>query len=180
MSITLFKVENKTIIRSADNEFDPSGIYIIVDRTPVRPKIWVWSGPNSNIKDRYFAGVSATTVKSQEKLYGSSIEVVEGGAEPEQFPKMDEVRILAPIEGELEIGERILLQGEQNEEKTIEEEFDSLEIPSEEFETSADETTKSEWGPDRLARQKIKGLLGDISHDLEEIRNKIESFLTEL
>lgn len=178
MSITLFKVENKTIIRSTENEFDPSGIYIIVDRTPVRPKIWVWSGPNSNVKDRYFAGVSATTIKSQEKLYGSSIEVVEGGSEPEQFPKLDEVRILAPSEEE--IGESVIVQWEQSEEIEAEEELTSLEPVNEELETSAGETTKSEWGPDRLAKQKLKGFLVDISHDLEEIRNKIESLLTEL
>jgi hypothetical protein len=102
MSILLYKIENKNVIRSIDKTLDQSSIYIIVDRSLLRPKIWVWSGPKSKVKDRYFAGVSATTIKSQEKLYGSSIEVVEGGSEPEQFPKMDQSQILEPSSEELE------------------------------------------------------------------------------
>ena len=98
MSIILYKVKENKIIPCEDNPLNPENIYIIVAKTQLRPKIWVWSGPKSNIKDRYFAGVSATTIKSQERLYGSSIEVVEGGSEPEQFPKFDKVQILKASE----------------------------------------------------------------------------------
>jgi hypothetical protein len=205
-SITLYKVENKNIIRSGDQELDPDSIYIIVDRTPVRAKIWVWSGPNSSIKDRYFAGVSATTIKSQEKLYGSSIEVVEGGSEPEQFPKLEETRILTPsdeeiqhtismevVSPELNYSKTTTVENEEVDGvTTVEEEFakkleEQIEVEATEQEMSNFEEAeasvsagKSEWGPDRLWKQKVKSLMADLSHDLEEIRNKIEGFISEL
>jgi|SRR5271157_2032771 len=209
MSISLYKVENKNIVRSTDLELDSDSIYIIVDRTAMRPKIWVWSGPNSKVKDRYFAGVSATTIKSQEKLYGSSIEVVEGGSEPEQFPKLEESRILAPSEEEeqqilpLEKGrgrdiyteeeelneEEIETSPEISEEVENEEEGEEVgdtgSVTEEEISDYAAAETmvtagKSQWGPDRLWKQKVKSLMSDLSHDLEEIRNKIEAFISEL
>ncbi len=98
MSIILYKVKERTVVPCEDNPLNPENIYIIVAKTQLRPKIWVWSGPKSNIQDRYFAGVSATTIKSHEKLYGSSIEVVEGGSEPDQFPKFDKVQIVKASE----------------------------------------------------------------------------------
>ncbi len=98
MSIILYKVKEHTVVPCEDNPLSPENIYIIVAKTQLRPKIWVWSGPKSNLQDRYFAGVSATTIKSHEKLYGSSIEVVEGGSEPDQFPKFDKVQIVKASE----------------------------------------------------------------------------------
>ncbi len=101
MSIILYKVKEHTVVPCEDNPLNPENIYIIVAKTQIRPKIWVWSGPKSNIQDRYFAGVSATTIKSHEKLYGSSIEVVEGGSEPDQFPKFDQIQIMKASEVEV-------------------------------------------------------------------------------
>ncbi len=106
MSIILYKVKEHTVIPCEDNPLNPENIYIIVAKTQLRPKIWVWSGPKSNLQDRYFAGVSATTIKSHEKLYGSSIEVVEGGSEPDQFPKFDKVQIVKASEIEVPVVEK--------------------------------------------------------------------------
>ncbi len=106
MSIILYKVKEHAIIPCEDYPLDPENIYIIIAKTQKRPKIWVWSGPKSNIQDRYFAGISATTIKSHERLYGSSIEVVEGGFEPDQFPTFDKVQIVKALETEIPIFER--------------------------------------------------------------------------
>ena len=90
MSLLMYKVKDSQLVKCKDTELDPEYNYIIIDKHIKRPKIWVWRGPDSNIKNRYFVGVSATVIKNQELLYGSNIEIVEAGSEPEQFPKLEE------------------------------------------------------------------------------------------
>ncbi|MEJ2250195.1 MAG: hypothetical protein P8Y70_20355 [Candidatus Lokiarchaeota archaeon] len=94
MSIILYKIKDQEIIPTDEIKLSKDNIYIIVDKHMKRPKIWVWSGLKADISDRYFAGVSATRIKSQEKLYGASIEVVESGNEPESFPILEKNKIV--------------------------------------------------------------------------------------
>jgi hypothetical protein len=93
MSITLFKVKDKKIFKTDFKKLEEDSIYIIIDRHAKRPRIYVWSGNKSDNKDRYFAGVSATSIKSNEHLYGASIEVIEEGSEPESFPKIADAEV---------------------------------------------------------------------------------------
>jgi len=204
MSILLYKVEKKNIVRSTDTKLDDHSIYIIVDRSLIRPKIWVWSGTKSDVKDRYYAGVSATTIKSQEKLYGSSIEVVEGGSEPGQFPKLEEARFLPLVPEEMEgkmPAEEVKapkvvespLEGSTAEEKVKAEVVQ--EVPSEkQLEVAAEDIAQEQEihkitlrkrafaasPSDRLWKEKIKSFIMDLSHDLESIKNKVDAFLVDL
>jgi hypothetical protein len=204
MSILLFKVEKKNIVRSTDKTLNEGSIYIIVDRSLIRPKIWVWSGPKSDVKDRYFAGVSATTIKSQEKLYGSSIEVVEGGSEPEQFPKLEEGRIIAPSPGEMEIKvpseedvtplvveppleasiAETKVEPEAGQELTQEKQPEVVEemVPeiTETPKKAARKRSTAESAAERLWKQKMKSFLTELSRDIESIKNKVDGFLADL
>jgi hypothetical protein len=207
MSILLYKVENKNIVRSTDKTLNEESIYIIVDRSLIRPKIWVWSGAKSNLKDRYFAGVSATTIKSQEKLYGSSIEVVEGGSEPEQFPKLEEGRIIAPSAEEMQVpipmeeakiptvvetatevsSAEVKVEPEAGQELTqeIQQEVaeEVVEMVPEIKDTpkkAARKRATAESAADRLWKQKMKSFLTELSRDIESIKNKVDGFIADL
>ena len=94
MSISLYKMENNQIVTCQDTVLDPSQNYIIVDRQSQPPKIWVWRGPESNIKDQYSIGVSAIMIKTQEALYGASIKIVDGGDEPKDFPILEGLELI--------------------------------------------------------------------------------------
>lgn len=111
MSLTMFKIKGKEIFPTDEYELEKDKIYIIIDKQVKRTKIWVWSGPNTSKMEKYFAGVSATKIKSTQKLYGANIEVVESGNEPESFPilskdtKISKPKSLKPVSFEEYIGE---------------------------------------------------------------------------
>ncbi len=102
MSISIYKIKKNEVFPSNDTELDSSHIYIIVDQLVKRPRIWVWSGKEASLKERYIAGVSATKIKSQERLYGASIEVVEQGNEPENFPQLDSIQVSQASKDEIQ------------------------------------------------------------------------------
>ncbi|GAB4319843.1 MAG: hypothetical protein Kow0069_23490 [Promethearchaeota archaeon] len=93
MSVVIYKIKGNEVFYTDETELSSEHIYIIVDKLVKRPRIWVWSGRNANIRERYIAGVSATKIKSKERLYGASIEVVEEGNEPENFPQLKTVPV---------------------------------------------------------------------------------------
>lgn len=169
MSLILYKVESREIIPIEEATFESNKIYIIIDKhRKKRPKIWIWSGPDSNILDRYFAGVSATRIKSKEKLYGASIEVVESGNEPKQFPKLSKDRIMKPIEDEQSyISDDIVEELSKAEDIIIEEAHsEPIEIP--------------EVSNNVVSIQRVTSILKELSLDLGKMREKINKFLSEL
>ncbi len=206
MSIILYKVKEHAVIPCEDNPLNPDNIYIIVAKTQIRPKIWVWSGPKSNIQDRYFAGVSATTIKSHERLYGSSIEVVEGGSEPDQFPKFDKVQIVRASEIEIPVFEKERFPPEvinapvasgtesttTTQEVATEPEAESVidENATEVTPVEEDMVTTPAYGRkkpakkamkgDLLFNEKLKSLLRELSLGLESLKARVEAFLGEL
>ena len=169
ISIMLYEVENKEIIPVEEATFESNKIYIIIEKPKRRKaKIWIWSGPDSNILDKYFAGVSATRIKSQERLYGASIEVVESGNEPKQFPKISKDQIIKPIEEEeYSISEDIVEQISKAEDIIIEDvHSEPLEIPKE--------------SSNMISIQKVTSILKELSLDLGKMREKINKFLSEI
>ena len=166
MSLMLFKVKGREIKPTYDATLSKDEIFIIIDRHKKRPKIWIWSGSDANLMDRYFAGVSATKIKSKEKLYGASIEVVESGSEPKNFPKLSKEKIIEPL-----ITKEILLIDEE-EVKEIEQ-FEALSEVGEAFE-------KSKKPEVTIDKEKIKRFLGNLLLDIENLAKKIENFLNEI
>ncbi len=212
MSVIIYKVKEHKIIPINEKTLETNNIYIIVQKTQMRPKIWVWSGRNSNIKDRYFAGVSATTVKSQEKLYGSSIEVVEEGTEPEQFPKLDKLEIVPANEVATPVEPSIPTLTLSESVKEIETVFSDLtetqieapsttpattepvseEIPVEPVITVVEDTSTSESKStrrktvkkpsisDKLFMDKLKSLMRELSQGLDNLKMRVDAFLSDL
>ncbi len=169
ISLILYEVEGREILPVEEATFESNKIYIIIDKhRKKRSKIWIWSGPDSNILDRYFAGVSATRIKSKEKLYGASIEVVESGNEPKQFPKLTKDRIMKPTEEEPSfMSEDIVEEVSKAEDIFIEEvHSEPLLIPKE--------------SGDMISIQKMTGFLKELSLDLGKMREKINKFLSDL
>jgi chaperonin cofactor prefoldin len=124
----MFKIEDNQLVKCQETTLDPEKNYIIIDKHIKRPKIWVWRGPNSSAKERYFVGVSATVIKTQEGLYGSSIEVIEGGSEPEQFPKLDETQFIEPSEEDFnKISSRLKIQSSESAETEMEQVKETIE-----------------------------------------------------
>ncbi len=94
MKIIMFKVKDGKIFKCQDKKLDSKGNYIIFDKDVKRSKIWIWNGSQSLIKDRYLVGVSATSIKSREGLYGSKIEVIDESSESKKFQKLIENNII--------------------------------------------------------------------------------------
>ncbi|MBY9007422.1 MAG: hypothetical protein KGD63_11760 [Candidatus Lokiarchaeota archaeon] len=169
ISLILYKVENKEIIPVEEAPFESDKIYIIIEKhRRKRSKIWIWSGPDSNMLDKYFAGVSATRIKSKEKLYGASIEVVDSGNEPKQFPKISKDRIMKPIEeGEYYLSDDIIEKISKAEDIIIEEvHSEPIKIPKE--------------TDNMISIQKVTSILKELSLDLGKMREKINKFLSQI
>lgn len=171
LSLKLYQVEGRKIEPIDTTKLNEGKIYIIIDRHAKRTKIWIWSGAKSNMMDRYFAGVSATKIKAKKKLYGASIEVVESGSEPEQFPK------LAELEGIIqwdENFEEILLTEEESE---LEGELEP--IKAKELEPELEEPLEAGISQGKIVK-KLKSFLKELSNDMGEIQKKITNFLEDL
>jgi hypothetical protein len=190
MSILLYKVKDGKYAEVKDTKFtsledlklEKDEIYIIIDKHMKRPKIWVWSGSNSNIKDKYYAGVSATKIKSKRRLYGATIEVVESGNEPDQFPILKKEK-----DFDLVKKEDISVVEEKESIEQIKEDFSGVEDKplqsinknqnKSSIEDSKPKSLQTSEKVDLINQQKVISLLKDISHNLEETQKKISFFL---
>ena len=184
MSITLYKIEGREIIPTDETEFKEDSIYIIIDKSRKKGKIWIWSGSEAKSMDRYFAGVSATKIKSKKRLYGASIEVVEGGNEPDYFPDLKNIEIQEASGEKIEF-EKIIVPGlEQEEVRPLKASGKSAATQVKSKQDSIQEESKEEISKEKesklLLKQYIASLLKEISLDMEKIQKKIESFLNNL
>jgi len=169
MSLTIYKIAGKEIIPTDEYELEKNKIYIIVDKQVKRTKIWIWSGPNTSNKEKYFAGVSATKIKSSQRLYGANIEVVERGNEPESFPifskntKIVKPKSPKPVSFEENIGEEF---------KEVEfQKSTPIEIQGQSI------TDEKNLEVKKVDIKEIKVLLNDITKNLKNITSKIDDFL---
>ena len=185
MNLILYKVKDQKYTNVNDRKLtsiddlklDNDEIYIIIDKHMKRPKIWIWSGPDSKLQDRYFAGVSATKIKSKERLYGATIEVVECGNEPDQFPILTKEKISEPTKE----GKPFIIEEKEVAEPTTEE-MVGIEVESvtTSIEDSQPKPLKIVEKMDFITQQKVISLLKEISQDLEKLQNKINIFLMDL
>ncbi len=185
MSIILYKIVGREVRPTEEKDFERDKIYIIIDKTVKKGKIWIWSGPESKSMDRYFAGVSATKIKSKKRMYGASIEVIEGGKEPEHFPDLSKAEIKEASKEYLELDKVIVPITERNEELSYENIKSPLKpriTPKQDI-NSETITEIEEKGIIKdpnlsLITHKFESILKDISLDMEKIQNKIKNFLT--
>lgn len=184
MSITLYKIEGREIIPTEETEFNEDSIYIIIDKSRKKGKIWIWSGSEAKSMDRYFAGVSATKIKSKKRLYGASIEVVEGGNEPDYFPDLKNIEIKEATEEKIEFEKIIVPVSELEEINPIKAKSRGSAPQVKSKQAPVQEVSKEEISKEKesklLLKQNITSLLKEISLDMEKIQNKIQSFLNNL
>lgn len=165
MSLKLYKVKNKKVIPTDEIKLKNDGIYIILDKQTKRPKIWIWTGSNANIQDKYIAGASATKIKSKEKLYGATIEIVENGSEPKNFPIISEDNLIKSLKkDDLKVKEEIEIENSINE-------VEEVKI----IEPSKIDTSEGEE-PIFLLKEQLKELLNEISESLTNYIIKIKKF----
>jgi len=181
----LYKIDGREIIPTDETKFNDDSIYIIIDKTVKKGKIWIWSGSEAKSMDRYFAGVSATKIKSKKRLYGASIEVVESGKEPDYFPDLKNIEIKEATEEKIEFEKIIVPISEQNEVKPIKptSKISATQVKTKQV-TPTQEVSKEEISEEKesklLLKQNIASLLKEISLDMEKIQKKIELFLKNL
>ncbi len=198
MSIMLFTIKDKKIVPTDDISLNEEQIYIIIDFHAKRSKIWIWSGSKVNKMDRYFAGVSATKLKTQKKLYGASIEVVESGKEPNGFPDLANSEIIQETEEEPQpikgVPSKPELKPQKEPEPEPEPEIESEEQikPEPEIEIESELNTPEKTQiTDRAKREKLKEELSqfklklnsffkEITRELNNIQKKIEDFSTNI
>lgn len=205
MSLQLFRIDKSEVIPTDETTLESAHIYIIVDKLTMRPKIWVWSGKDSDMKERYFAGVNATKIKSFKKLYGASIEVVEEGNEPEHFPHLKSLESLEsipeeskaaldfsaieePIEPEIKKGKtsmahprsKIKAREYSEEEAAIQEEIFSEASLFQEISTGESQGDIQSGNFDLLSKQKLQSFLRDLMVGLDSLRNQAEAYLKDL
>ena len=186
MSYILYKIEEREIVPTEDTILQNDRIYIIIDKTVKKSKIWIWSGSESRKMDRYFAGVSATKIKSKKRLYGASIEVVEGGNEPPLFPILNKETIIEATKEKIGIGTVIVPLDEQKVEKevnSLKTAPKSVEKPivqdAEEVALRHDAVKNAEDQVLKL-KEKLKDFMNGIALDMEVIQKKVKEFLVEL
>ena len=185
MSYILYKIENREIVPTEDINLKEDMIYLIIDKTGKKSKIWIWSGPNSNNMDRYFAGVSATKIKSKKRLYGATIEVVDGGNEPSYFPVLTKDALKGDVTDKIDIEKVIVPEIEDKEEKEIEpvmttDSVDAVEIEATTEVVSRLEDLKIAEEQVLELKNKFKDFLSDLTMDLAVFQKKIKVFLEDL
>ncbi|MFW9822072.1 MAG: hypothetical protein ACFFE4_04010 [Candidatus Thorarchaeota archaeon] len=79
----IYKVEGETIKLRPAKMFDPSGVYLIVDKE--LELIWIWAGSHSRLFHRYMAANWAGKLKTKKKFYNFKYEVIKQGIEPSDF-----------------------------------------------------------------------------------------------
>lgn len=197
--LTLFKIENKKIFGTNNPNLETENIYIIIDKSKKRAKMWIWAGAKANKLDKYHAGVLSTKLKSSLKLYGASVEVVEEGNEPKSLPTLTKQHIIEQPEGEIDLNtisdsfpsEKPKKVIKRRVESAVEEEPEIVEIASEREVEKIKPTDEAEIKPKAVFVEKktskaltssknIKTLLEDISSTLGELQNKIKNYLDDL
>lgn len=173
MSLVMYKIVGREIIPTDEKTLEKDNIYIIIDKHTKKSKIWIWSGSGAKNMDRYFAGVSATKIKSKKRLYGASIEVVEEGHEPGHFPDLTKIEIKEPSGDKFEM-EKVIIP--LSTETTIKSESTSQ---VDQYVVQPSTIERTEEQPSFL-KEKIRSLLKEISLDMEKIHNRIKTFLSEL
>ena len=189
--ITLYKIDNKKLIGTNNPNLLTDNIYIIIDRSKKRPKIWIWSGNKSDKLDKYQGGVIATKLKSGLKLYGASIEVVEEGSEPENFPALSKQHVIKQKEGEIDLDaisdfipaekpiKMILARQTALEpaETSIDMEPEPIETPVEVESESMEIPVEIGKKSDLITPHALKTLLEDVSSTLADLQTKIQNYL---
>jgi hypothetical protein len=79
----IYKVDGETIKLKPEKIFDPSGVYLIVDKEI--KLIWIWAGSHSRLFHRYMAANWAGKLKTKKKFYNFKYEVIKQGLEPSEF-----------------------------------------------------------------------------------------------
>ncbi|MFX1376243.1 MAG: hypothetical protein ACFFA0_10545 [Promethearchaeota archaeon] len=79
----IYKVDGETIKLKPEKLFDPSGVYLIIDKD--LKLIWVWAGSHSRLFHRYMAANWAGKLKTKKKFYNFKYEVIKQGLEPSEF-----------------------------------------------------------------------------------------------
>lgn len=170
----LYIVKGREMVPTDDLSFENNRIYIIIDKRMEKATIWIWTGSEATKVDKYHAGVSATKIKSKEKLYNASIEIVESGNEPENFPKLTEEDISEP--------KALILEQKQADEIKSASVSPELQVKSAVKPTSEISQPKPLEPPERpdLLSKKVRSFLEEISHTIETLQNQIKKFLADL
>ncbi|MFW9876611.1 MAG: hypothetical protein ACFFG0_26245 [Candidatus Thorarchaeota archaeon] len=79
----IYEVDGETIKLKPEKIFDPSGVYLIVDKE--LKLIWIWAGSHSRLFHRYMAANWAGKLKTKKKFYNFKYEVIKQGLEPSEF-----------------------------------------------------------------------------------------------
>jgi len=79
----IYKVEGETLKLRPEKMFEPSGVYLIVDKE--LKLIWIWAGSHSRLFHRYMAANFCGKLKTKKKFYNFKYEVVKQGIEPSEF-----------------------------------------------------------------------------------------------
>jgi len=79
----IYKVDGESIKLKPEKIFDPSGVYLIVDKGI--KLIWIWAGSHSRLFHRYMAANWAGKLKTKKKFYNFKYEVIKQGLEPSEF-----------------------------------------------------------------------------------------------
>ncbi|MFX1278855.1 MAG: hypothetical protein ACFFA3_05510 [Promethearchaeota archaeon] len=79
----IYKVDGETIKLKPEKIFDPSGVYLIIDKKI--KLIWIWAGSHSRLFHRYMAANWAGKLKTKKKFYNFKYEVIKQGLEPSDF-----------------------------------------------------------------------------------------------
>jgi hypothetical protein len=79
----IYKVDGETIKLRPEKMFEPSEVYLIVDKE--LKLIWIWAGSHSRLFHRYMAANWAGKLKTKKKFYNFKYEVIKQGLEPNEF-----------------------------------------------------------------------------------------------
>ena len=79
----IYEVDGETIKLKPEKIFDPSGVYLIIDKKI--KLIWIWAGSHSRLFHRYMAANWAGKLKTKKKFYNFKYEVIKQGLEPSEF-----------------------------------------------------------------------------------------------
>ncbi|MFX1398006.1 MAG: hypothetical protein ACFFAS_13295 [Promethearchaeota archaeon] len=176
----MYKIVGREIIPTDEKKLEKDKIYIIIDKHTKKSKIWIWSGSEAKNMDRYFAGVSATKIKSKKRLYGASIEVVEQDHEPGHFPDLSAIEIKEPSKDKIEMEKVIVPLSTEIHSKAkvvprIKQDIEKMKTP--EIQQPILDKSKEELSN---LKSKISSLLNEVASDLKKLQEKISNFFFEI
>ena len=110
-------------------------------------------------------------------MYGASIEVVEGGNEPDYFPDLTNTDIKEASEDKIELEKIIIPVTEKRETNAIKPTSKTSESQVKSKQILTPQEISKEQESMLLLKQNISSLSNEISLDMEKIQNKIKLFL---